>query len=138
MSIPLGNSTDPSLTVGLQWRSYSFKVFNIGRLTRALEAEQEKEAIVQAEIEFRDKAEDFARRMADLDWQYGIMLQETELFRINMEEQQTWFNRGIIRELDYLDARTQYLLALNSLLSAKIDRRLYNIEAALLFVPAGY
>ncbi|GHV89144.1 hypothetical protein AGMMS50267_15040 [Spirochaetia bacterium] len=135
--LPLEDPVSPSLTVGLQWKSYGFKVFNIARKMRAIEAEQEKEAIVKAEKDFRDKAEDFNRRMADLNWQYEIMLQETELFRINMEEQQSWFGRGIIRELDYLDARNQYHLALNSLLSAKIDRRLYNIEAALLFVPEG-
>jgi outer membrane protein TolC len=72
--------------------------------------------------------------LEDLAWQEETYREEEELYRMNQEEQKHWFDEGIIRETDYLDARTNYLLAVNRVLSARIDRRLYNLELKALFV----
>jgi hypothetical protein len=135
ISVPLDKPNEPSLTVSLQWRPSGFKIFEIERRLRQLEAETEQDAIVTAEKKFKNLTADWDRRMADLEWQRINYEEEAELYRLNMEEQQNWLDRGLIRETDWLDARSTYLLAENRSLSARIDRRLYNLELQALFVP---
>jgi hypothetical protein len=135
VSVPLGQPDEPTLTVSFQWRPSSFKVFKIDRMLRALAAEEEREAIGTAEKKLWDLTAEYDQRMADLEWQKGTYEEEAELYRINAEEQRAWFDQGIIKETDYLDAQTDYLLAENRSLSARIDRRLYNLELEALFVP---
>jgi hypothetical protein len=137
VSVPLEKPKEPSVTVAVQWKSAGFAVFAIDRRLRLLAAEAEQAAITDAEKKFRDLAADYGRRKADLEWQQETYGEEAELYRLNAEEQRAWFDRGIIRETDYLAARTNQLLAENRLLSARIDRRLYNLEVQSLFVPAG-
>jgi outer membrane protein TolC len=72
--------------------------------------------------------------LGDLEWQEEAYREEEELYRVNQEEQKRWFDQGIIRETDYLNAQTEHLLAVNRVLSARIDRRLYNLELRALFV----
>jgi hypothetical protein len=136
ISVPLGRPDEPTLTVAFQWRPSSFKVFKIDRMSRALTAAEEREAINTAKKKFRNLIAEYDQRMADLEWQRSAYEEEAELYRINAEDQRAWLDRGIIKETDYLDARTDYLLAENRSLSARIDRRLYNLELESLFVPA--
>jgi hypothetical protein len=135
ISVPLNKPNEPSLTVSLQWQPSGSRVFGIERRLRQIEAETEQEAIVTAEKKFKDLTADWDRRMADLEWQRTSYEEEAELYRLNMEEQQDWLDRGLIRETDWMDARSTYLLAENKTLSARIDRRLYNLELQALFVP---
>jgi hypothetical protein len=135
--VPLEWPNKPSLTVAVQWKPTSFTIFDIDRRIRLLAAETERGAITDAEQKFRDLAADYGRRKADLEWRQENYGEEAELYRLNAEEQRTWFDRGIIRETDYRAALTNQLQAENRLLSARIDRRLYNLEVQSLFVPAG-
>jgi hypothetical protein len=137
VSMPLEGSSDPALTLALQWKLNGFRLSRIDSRLRDIQAARERENIIAAEKKFRDLTAEYERKFADLEWQIGIYTEEAELFRLNAEEQKIWFDRGIIRETDYIDAQTEYLSALNRLLQSKIDRRLYNIEVKKLFVDDG-
>ena len=137
VSAPLEKPGDPALTLSLQWKLNGFKLFKIDRRLADIQAARERENITAAEKKFLDLVSEYERKFADLEWQLETYTEEAELFRLNTEEQKLWFDRGIIREIDYIDARTEYLSAVNRLLEAKIDRRLYNIEVEKLFVKDG-
>jgi outer membrane protein TolC len=136
VSLPL-QRPEPELTLSLEWKPSGFKLFKISRRLGEIEAAREREDILAAERKFRDLGAEYERKFTDLEWQLLTYEEEAELFRLNSEEQKTWLDRGIIREIDYIDARTEYLSAMNRLLQAKIDRRLYNIEVEKLFVNDG-
>ncbi|MDR1128864.1 MAG: hypothetical protein LBL20_06090 [Treponema sp.] len=136
VSLPL-QKPEPELTLSLEWKINGFKLFNINRRLAEIEAAREREDILAAEKKFRDLGTEYERKFADLEWRLEAYAEESELFRLNAEEQKIWLDRGIIREIDYIDARTEYLSATNRLLQAKIDRRLYNIEVEKLFVNDG-
>jgi hypothetical protein len=133
VSLPL-QKPEPEMTLSLEWKINGFKLFNINRKLAEIEAAREREDILAAEKKFRDLGTEYERKFADLEWRLEAYAEEAELFRLNAEEQKIWLDRGIIREIDYIDARTEYLSATNRLLQAKIDRRLYNIEVEKLFV----
>jgi hypothetical protein len=137
VSAPLEKPGDPVLTLSLQWKLNGFKLLKIDRRLADIQAARERENIAAAERKFRDIVSEYERKFADIEWQIEVYTEEAELFRLNAEEQKIWFDRGIIREIDYIDARTEYLSALNRLLEARIDRRLYNIEVEKLFVKDG-
>jgi hypothetical protein len=137
VSAPLDRPGDPVLALSLQWKLNGFKLEKIDRRLADIQAARERENIIAAEKKFRDLAAEYERKFADLEWQLETYTEEAELFRLNAGEQKVWFDRGIVREIDYIDARTEYLSALNRLLEAKIDRRLYNIEVEKLFVKDG-
>ncbi|MDR1253224.1 MAG: hypothetical protein LBK62_13855 [Treponema sp.] len=124
----------PSLTFRFQWKPGGAKVSGLDRRLRDLAAREEREAITDAEKKYRDLIVEYERRLGDLEWQKGTYREEEELYRVNQEEQKRWFDQGIIRETDYLNAQTEHLLAVNRVLSARIDRRLYNLELKALFV----
>jgi hypothetical protein len=134
VSVPLKNPNEPSLTFRFQWRPSGSKTAGIDRQLRDIAGQGELLTIAEAEKKYRDLVIDYDQRQEELLWQHQTYTDEAELYRINAEEQQLWFDRGIIRESDYLDARTNYLMALNRVLSARIDRRLYNLELTGLFV----
>jgi hypothetical protein len=136
LSLPLQKS-EPALTLSLEWKLNGFKLFRIDRRLGEIAAAREREDILAAEKKFRDLGTEYERKFADLEWRLETYREEAELFRLNAEEQKIWLDRGIIREIDYIDARTEYLAAMNRLLQAKIDRRLYNIEVEKLFVDGG-
>jgi hypothetical protein len=137
VSAPLEGTGDPALTLTLQWKPNGSKLSRIDDHLRDIHAAREQENIIAAEKKFRDLSAEYERKFADLEWQTETYTEEAELFRLGAEEQKLWFERGIIRETDYLDAQTEYLSALNRLLQAGIDRRLYNIEVKKLFVNSG-
>ena len=137
VSAPLDRPGDPVLTLSLQWKLNGSKLIKIDRRLADIQAARERENIIAAEKKFRDLAAEYERKFADLEWQFETYTEEAELFRLNTEEQKIWFDRGIVREIDYIDARTEYLSAVNRLLEAKIDRRLYNIEVEKLFIKDG-
>ncbi|MDR2051941.1 MAG: TolC family protein [Treponema sp.] len=137
LSAPLDRPGDPVLTLSLQWKLNGFKLLKIDRRLADIQAARERENIIAAEKKFRDLVSEYERKFADLEWQLETYTEEAELFRLNAGEQKIWFDRGIVREIDYIDARTEYLSAVNRLLEAKIDRRLYNIEVEKLFVKDG-
>jgi hypothetical protein len=136
ISLPVEKPWEPSLTIALQWASPALKVFDIDRRLRGLAEVREVAALAEAEDKFRSLEAEYRQRRADLEWQRETYDEELDLYRRNAEEQRLWFDRGIIRETDYLDAQTDYLLAANRVLAAGIDRRLYNLELRALFVPA--
>jgi outer membrane protein TolC len=88
---------------------------------------------MEAEKKFNTLVNDYERRREELLWQRETYEEEADLYRINADEQKLWFDRGIIRESDYMDAQTNYLMAQNRVHSARIDRKLYNLELAGLF-----
>jgi hypothetical protein len=137
VSAPLERPGDPVLTLSLQWKLNGFKLFKIDRRLGDIQAARERENITAAERKFRDLVSEYERKFADLEWQLENYTEEAELFRLNAGEQKIWLDRGIVREIDYIDAQTEYLSALNRLLEARIDRRLYNIEVEKLFVKDG-
>jgi hypothetical protein len=137
VSAPLDRPGDPVLTLSLQWKLNGFKLVKIDRRLADIQAARERENIIAAEKKFRDLGAEYERKFADLEWRLETYTEEAELFRLNAEEQKIWLDRGIIREIDYIDARTEYLSAVNRLLEARIDRRLYNIEVEKLFVKDG-
>jgi hypothetical protein len=133
LSLPVEKMDEPSLTLRLQWKPSGSKISGLDSQLRSLSSREELLAILDAEKKFHTLAIDYDRRREELLWQQGAYEEEADLYRINAEEQKQWFDRGIIRESDYLDAQTNYLMALNRVLSARIDRRLYNLELAGLF-----
>jgi outer membrane protein TolC len=136
VSLPL-QKPEPAVTLSLEWKLNGFKLFKIDRRLGEIQAAQEQENIIAAEKKFRDISTEYERKFGDLEWRLETYTEEAELFRLNAVEQEIWLGRGIIREIDYIDARTEYLSAVNRLLQAKIDRRLYNIEVEKLFVNDG-
>jgi hypothetical protein len=124
----------PSLSFRFQWKPGGAKVSGLDRQLRDLTARGEREAITDAEKKYRDLVVEYERRLGDIEWQEEAYREEEELYRVNQEEQKRWFDQGIIRETDYLNAQTEHLLAVNRVLSARIDRRLYNLELRALFV----
>jgi hypothetical protein len=134
VSLPLKNPDQPALTFRFAWKPGGAKIFGLDKRLRELAARGEQEAVVEAEKKYRDLAVEYGRRVEDLEWQKETYQAEEELYRVNQEEQKRWFEQGIIRETDYLDAQTDHLLAVNRVLSARIDRRLYNLELKTLFV----
>ncbi|MDR2103512.1 MAG: hypothetical protein LBP42_05345 [Treponema sp.] len=138
VSVPLENPDQPSLTFRFLWKPGGGKIFGLDKRLRELAARREWEAVMEAEKKYRELAVEYERRLGNLEWQRGAYQEEEELYRVNAEEQKRWFDQGIIRETDYLDAQTDHLLAVNRVLSARIDRRLYNLELRALFVsPEG-
>jgi hypothetical protein len=135
VQIPLLHPDEPSVSLQIQWKPWGFKTAGLDRRLRDLAAKRELQEIAEAEKKYRDLLAEYDRKREDLLWQGETYGEEAELYRLNAEEQKTWFDRGIIRETDYRDARTNYLLALNRVRSARIDRRLYNIDLRGLFVP---
>ncbi|QQO09469.1 TolC family protein [Breznakiella homolactica] len=135
ISVPVNGPFEPSLTFSVIWKPSSWTIANIERQIRDVTARKEREAISDALRNYSDHITEYGRKKRDLEWQKTVYDEEAELYRLNAEEMKTWFDRGIINETDYLDARTDYLLAVNRLLSAQIDRRLYNLEVQALFVP---
>jgi hypothetical protein len=139
-SVAAGVSVSPenpeytSLTFRFQWKPGGARIFGLERRLRALAAQGEREAIADAEKKYRDLIVEYERRLGDLEWQKETYREEEELYRVNEEEQKRWFEQGIIRETDYLNAQTEHLLAANRVFSARIDRRLYNLELRALFV----
>jgi hypothetical protein len=134
VSVSPENPGSPSLTFRFQWKPGGARIFGLDRRLRELAARGEREAITDAEKKYRDLIVDYERRLGDLEWQKEAYREEEELYRVNEEEQKRWFEQGIIRETDYLNAQTEYLSAVNRVLSARIDRRLYNLELRALFV----
>jgi hypothetical protein len=138
VSVPLENPDQPSLTFRFIWKPAGTKIFGLDKRLRDLAARREREAIMEAEKKYRELTAEYERRLGDLEWQREAYQEEEELYRMNETEQKSWLDRGIIRETDYLDAQTDHLLAVNRVLSARIDRRLYNLELKALFVsPEG-
>jgi hypothetical protein len=133
VSLPIEKMDEPSVTLGFQWKPSGWKIAGLDSRLRSLAAREELLAIGEAEKKFRALAIDYERRREELLWQQGTYEEEADLYRINADEQKTWFDRGIIRESDYLDAETNYRMAQNRLLTARIDRKLYNLELAGLF-----
>jgi hypothetical protein len=134
VSLSPENPDSPSLTFRFQWKPGGAKVFGLDRRLRDLAARGEQAAITDAEEKYRDLIVEYERRLGDIEWQDAAYREEEELYRVNQEEQKRWFDQGIIRETDYLNAQTEHLLAANRVLSARIDRRLYNLELRALFV----
>jgi hypothetical protein len=135
VSVPLDRPGEPSLNLSLRWKPGGAKTAALDRRIRVLESRQEARAIGAAERKYRDFLKEYDRKKADLEWQRESYDEEAELYRINMEEQARWLNLGVIRERDYADARTNYLLAENRALAARVDRRLYNLEIRARFIP---
>ncbi len=135
VSVPLENPSEPTLTVAFSWRPWGSIISKLDKQLRSLEASRELENIAQAERTYRDLVIQFNRKKGNLEWQQSVYDEEAELYRQNAEEQKRWFDQGIIRQTDYLDAQTDYLLSLNRVLSASIERRLYNLEVKSLFIP---
>jgi hypothetical protein len=134
VSVSPENPGSPSLTFRFQWKPGGTRLFGLDRRLRDLAARGEREAITDAEKKYRDLIVEYERRLGDLEWQKEAYREEEELYRVNEEEQKHWFEEGIIRETDYLNAQTEHLLAVNRVFSARIDRRLYNLELRALFV----
>jgi hypothetical protein len=134
VSLSTENPDSPSLAFRFQWKPGSVKVSGLDRRLRDLAAREEQESITEAEKKYHDLIVEYERRLGDLEWQEGTYREEEELYRVNQEEQKRWFDQGIIRETDYLNAQTEHLLAVTRVLSARIDRRLYNLELRSLFV----
>jgi outer membrane protein TolC len=137
VSLPLEQMDEPSLTLRLQWKPSGSRISKLEAQLRELAAQGELRVIQEAEKQFSGRVIDYERRREDLLWQQENYEEEADLYRINAEEQKLWFDRGIIRESDYQDAQTNYLMAINRLRSARIDRRLYNLELAGLFRTSG-
>jgi hypothetical protein len=137
VSLPLEQPDEPSVTLRFQWKPSGSRIAALDVQLRGLAAQGELQVIQEAEKKFSAQVIDYERRREDLLWQQENYEEEAELYRINAEEQKRWLDRGIVRESDYQDARTNYLMALNRLRSARIDRRLYNLELAGLFRTAG-
>jgi hypothetical protein len=135
VKIPLQHPDEPSLTLQVQWKPWGFKTFGLDRRLRNLAADRELQLIAEAEKKYRDLLTEYDLKRGDLLWQQETYEEEAELYRQNAEEQKGWFDRGLIREIDYRNAQTNYLLAQNRIRSARIDRRLYNIDVQGLFVP---
>jgi hypothetical protein len=135
VTIPLDRPREPSITLQFQVKPRGFKLFGLDRRLRTLAAERELQEIAEAEKKYRDLLTEYDRKREELLWRRGTYEEEAELYRLNAEEQGAWFDRGLIRESDYQDARTNYLLAQNRVRSARIERRLYNIDLRGLFVP---
>jgi hypothetical protein len=137
VSLPLENPNEPSLTFRFQWRPSGSKTAGFDKQLRDLAGQGELLTIAEAEKKYRDQVIDYDQRREELLWQRETYTEEADLYRTNAEDQRMWFDRGMIRESDYLDARTNYLMALNRALSARIVRRLYNLELTGLFVTNG-
>ncbi|GHU63370.1 hypothetical protein FACS189445_6620 [Spirochaetia bacterium] len=133
VSLPVEHMNEPALTFRFQWKPSGSKVLRLDSQLREFSSREELLAIGEAEKKFRTLVIDYERRREELLWQQGSYDEEAELYRINAEEQKRWLDRGIIRESDYQDAETNYRMALNRVLAARIDRRLYNLELAGLF-----
>ncbi|MDR2068804.1 MAG: hypothetical protein LBP71_02930 [Spirochaetaceae bacterium] len=135
VKIPLLRPDEPSLSLQVQWKPWGIKTSGLDRRLRTLSADRELQVIAEAEKQYRDLLTEYDRKREDLLWQQETYGEEAELYRLNAEEQKIWFDRGLIRELDYRNAQTNYLIAQNRIRSARIDRRLYNIDVQGLFVP---
>jgi hypothetical protein len=135
IKIPLLHPGEPSITLQIQWKPWGIKGSGIDRRLRKLAAERELQIIAEAEKKYRDLLSEYDLKRENLLWQRETYGEEAELYRLNAEEQKLWLDRGLIRETDYQDAQTNYLIALNRARSARLDRRLYNIELEGLFVP---
>jgi hypothetical protein len=134
VSAPLERPDEPSLTLRFQWKPSGSRVSSIDKQLRELTAQAELHAITEAEKKFRTVVSEYDRKRGELLWQQEAYGEELDLYRINEEEQRRWFDQGMISESNYLEARTNYLLALNRLLSARIDRKIYNLDLQGLFV----
>jgi hypothetical protein len=135
VKIPLLHPDEPSVTLQVQWKPWGSKTFGLDRRLRNLAADRELQVIAEAEKKYRDLLTEYDLKRGDLLWQQETYGEEAELYRLNAEEQKIWFDRGVIREIDYRNAQTNYQLAQNRIRSARIDRRLYNIDVRGLFVP---
>ncbi|AEF84226.1 hypothetical protein TREPR_1426 [Treponema primitia ZAS-2] len=133
VSLPIEKMGEPAITLGFQWKPSGWKIAGLDSRLRSLAAREELLAIGEAEKKFGTLVSDYERRREELLWQQGTYEEEADLYRINADEQKTWFDRGVIRERDYQDAETNYRMAQNRLLTAGIDRKLYNLELAGLF-----
>jgi hypothetical protein len=134
VSVPFEHPGEPSLTFMFQWKPSGSKTSKIDRQLRDIAARGEQLTITGAEKKYRDLVIDYEDKRGELLWQQETYAEEADLYRVNAEDQRRWLDQGIIKETDYLDARTNYLMALNRALSARIDRLLYNLELAGLFV----
>jgi hypothetical protein len=134
VSVPLERLDEPSLTFRFQWKPSGSRVSSIDKQLRELTAQGELHAIAEAEKKFRTVVTEYDRKRDELLWQQEAYDEELDLYRINEEEQRRWFDQGMISESNYLEARSNYLLALNRVLSAQIDRNVYNLDLKGLFV----
>jgi hypothetical protein len=137
IAVPLAKPGEPSLSFSIRWNPGGGFLSRLDRQIRALAAQGELQTIAGAERQYRDLAAEYDRKKADLEWQKETYDEEAELYRINVEELELWLKRGVIRESDYANARTNYLLAVNRVQRARIDRRLYNLELRGRFLEAG-
>jgi hypothetical protein len=137
IAVPLAKPDEPSLSFSVRWNPTGGFFSRLDRQIRALEARRELLAISGAERQYRDLVAEYDRKKADLEWQKETYAEEAELYRLNVEELELWLKRGVIRESDYANARTNYLLAVNRVQRARIDRRLYNLELRGRFIGTG-
>jgi hypothetical protein len=137
IAVPLARPSEPSLSFSVRWNPAGGFLSRLDRQIRALEAQRELQAIDGGERLYRDLVAEYDRKKADLEWQKETYAEEAELYRINVGELDIWLKRGVIRESDYANARTNYLLAVNRVQRARIDRRLYNLELRGRFIGAG-
>jgi hypothetical protein len=136
VEIPLEKPNEPALNLSFSWKLSSAAVSRIDGRLRDISERRELIAISEAERKFLDQSAEYSRKKADLEWQKEVYNEEAELFRVNSAEQKVWYDRGIIRESDYLNAQNDHHRSENRILSARIDRRLYNLEIETLFVPS--
>jgi outer membrane protein TolC len=75
-----------------------------------------------------------SEKRSNLEWETEQNLEQEKLYAELEKDVESWFEKGIVSESEYRQAKTNYENAKVKLALTKIDRIIYNNDLSMLFV----
>ena len=133
-AIPINQNSNPSLSFSLGWKPSASKIQKLSGQSEELQDELEKLEIANAQESFFDTVLQMSEKRSNLEWETEQNLEQEKLYAELEKDVESWFEKGIVSESEYRQAKTNYENAKVKLALTKIDRIIYNNDLSMLFV----
>ena len=133
VNIPLYSDSNPVYSVSASIKPNVFRNKKITKQTNELTAEQEMLSIQAAEEDYNTAIVDKQTELQSIEWAKETNLETFDMWSNLEKDEKRWFDEGIVKESEYLNAFANRELYRIKLLINKIDLIIYNNSTKLLF-----
>ena len=133
VNIPLYSDSNPVYSVSASIKPNVFRNKKITKQTNELTTEQEMLSIQAAEEDYNTAIVDKQTELQSIEWAKETNLETFDMWSNLEKDEKRWFDEGIVKESEYLNAFANRELYRIKLLINKIDLIIYNNSTKLLF-----
>lgn len=133
VNIPLNSETNPVYSVSATLKPNTFRTRKIEKKTSLLTEEQEMIAIQSAEEDYETNVVDKQTELESILWSKKTNSETFALWEELETDEKKWFDAGIVKESEYLNAFANKELYRLKMLINNIELIIYNASTKLLF-----